>query len=70
MDWLGGGGGGEGVVRANFCFSCKWFAKLCKEMYEKLAQPGKRLAEVGDHSTQNNFSLYKQGLSFIGRKKG
>ena len=39
-------------------------------MYEKLAQPAGQLGIGGDRSTQNNSSLYKQGLNFMGREKG
>ena len=28
------------LAEPTFCFSCKRFAKFCKEMYEKLARPG------------------------------
>ena len=28
------------LAEPTFCFSCKSFAKFCKEMYEKLARPG------------------------------
>ena len=28
------------LAEPTFCFSCKWFAKFCKELYEKLARPG------------------------------
>jgi len=28
------------LAERTFCFSCKRFAKFCKEMYEKLARPG------------------------------
>ena len=44
-----------------FCFSCKRFANFCKEMYEKLARPGK-LGQAGEPSTQDNVSPYKRGL--------
>ena len=27
------------LAEPTFCFSCKRFAKFCKEMYEKLARP-------------------------------
>ena len=42
-------------------FSCKRFAAIYKEMYEKLSRPG-WLGMEGDPLTRDNFSPYKQAL--------
>ena len=42
-------------------FSCKRFAAIYKEMYEKLSRPG-WLGMEGDPPTRDNFSPYKQAL--------
>ena len=52
---------GSPCPRANFAISCKRFAAIYKEMYEKLSCPG-LLGMEGNPPTRDNFSPYIQAL--------